>query len=61
MSGRQCALEASLVGEIDVAGPELARSLTDLCLADEYRPYFRPAAARSALSPAIASGMAWCG
>ncbi len=36
------ALEASLVWEIDAAGPELARSLTDLCLVDEYRPYFRP-------------------
>ena len=31
-----------LVGEIDVAGPELARSLTDLGLVDEYRLYFRP-------------------
>jgi len=33
---------ATLVGEIDVAGPDLARSLTDLGLVDEYRLYFRP-------------------
>jgi dihydrofolate reductase len=36
------ALKARLVGEIDVAGPELARSLTELGLVDEYRLYFRP-------------------
>ncbi len=30
-------LKAQLVGEIEVAGPELARSLTDLGLIDEYR------------------------
>ena len=35
-------LKARLVGEIDVAGPNLARSLTDLGLVDEYRLYFRP-------------------
>jgi dihydrofolate reductase len=35
-------LKARLVGEIDVAGPNLARSLTDLGLIDEYRLYFRP-------------------
>ncbi len=35
-------LKARLVGEIEVAGPELARSLTDLGLIDEYRLYFRP-------------------
>jgi dihydrofolate reductase len=35
-------LKAQLVGEIDVAGPDLARSLTDLGLVDEYRLYFRP-------------------
>jgi dihydrofolate reductase len=35
-------LKARLVGEIDVAGPALARSLTDLGLVDEYRLYFRP-------------------
>jgi dihydrofolate reductase len=36
------ALKAKLVGEIDVAGPELAGSLTALGLIDEYRLYFRP-------------------
>ena len=35
-------LKARLVGEIEVAGPDLARSLTDLGLIDEYRLYFRP-------------------
>jgi riboflavin biosynthesis pyrimidine reductase len=28
--------------EIQVAGPDIARSLTDLGLIDEYRLYFRP-------------------
>jgi dihydrofolate reductase len=36
------ALKARLEGEIAVAGPELARSLTDMGLVDEYRLYFRP-------------------
>ena len=35
-------LKARLVGEIDVAGPDLARSLTDLGLIDEYRLYLHP-------------------
>jgi riboflavin biosynthesis pyrimidine reductase len=35
-------LKAQLVGEIEVGGPDLARSLTDLRLIDEYRLYFRP-------------------
>jgi dihydrofolate reductase len=35
-------LKARLAGEIEVAGPELARSLTDLGLIDEYRLYFHP-------------------
>src|SRR5271163_2740249 len=35
-------LKARLVGEIDVAGPDLARTLTDLGLVDEYRLYLRP-------------------
>jgi dihydrofolate reductase len=35
-------LKARLVGEIAVSGPELARSLTDLGLIDEYRLYFHP-------------------
>ena len=38
------ALKARLDGEIAVAGPDLARSLTDLGLIDEYRLYFRPPA-----------------
>src|SRR5512140_4047393 len=37
-----CGLKARLVGEIEVAGPDLARSLTDLGLIDEYRLYLRP-------------------
>jgi dihydrofolate reductase len=35
-------LKAELDGEIDVAGPDLARSLSDLGLIDEYRLYLRP-------------------
>ncbi len=35
-------LKAGLEGEIEVAGPDLARSLTDLALIDEYRLYLRP-------------------
>jgi len=35
-------LKAQHVGEIDVAGPELARSLTDWGLIDEYRIYLHP-------------------
>ena len=35
-------LKAQLVGEVAVAGPNLAKSLTDLGLVDEYRLYFRP-------------------
>jgi dihydrofolate reductase len=35
-------LKAELTGEIDVAGPDLARSLTDLGLIDEYRLYLHP-------------------
>jgi riboflavin biosynthesis pyrimidine reductase len=36
------ALKAQQAGEIDVAGPELAGSLTDLGLIDEYRIYLHP-------------------
>jgi len=36
------ALKASLPGDIAVGGPDLARSLTDLGLVDEYRLYFHP-------------------
>jgi dihydrofolate reductase len=35
-------LKAELAGEIDVGGPVLARSLTDLGLIDEYRLYLHP-------------------
>ena len=35
-------LKARLAGEIEVAGPDLAQSLTGLGLVDEYRLYFRP-------------------
>lgn len=35
-------LKAEVGGDIDVAGPALAGSLTDLGLIDEYRLYFRP-------------------
>ncbi|MBP7242604.1 dihydrofolate reductase family protein [Amaricoccus sp.] len=35
-------LKARLAGEVDVSGPDLARSLTDLGLVDEYRLYFHP-------------------
>jgi dihydrofolate reductase len=35
-------LKARLVGEIEVAGPHLARSLTDVGLIDEYRLYLHP-------------------
>jgi dihydrofolate reductase len=35
-------LKAELAGEIEVGGPDLARSLTDLGLIDEYRLYVHP-------------------
>lgn len=35
-------LKARQVGEIDVAGPDLAGTLTDLALIDEYRLYIHP-------------------
>jgi dihydrofolate reductase len=35
-------LKVQLGGEIEVGGPDLARSLTELGLIDEYRLYFRP-------------------
>jgi dihydrofolate reductase len=35
-------LKAQLAGEIAISGPDLARSLTDLGLIDEYRLYFHP-------------------
>ena len=48
-------LKAKLAGEIAVSGPDLARSLTDLGLIDEYRLYFHPVVllvAESHFSPA---------
>ncbi|HXW72683.1 MAG TPA: dihydrofolate reductase family protein [Methylocella sp.] len=36
------ALKAEQIGEIGVSGPDLARSLTDLHLIDEYRLYLHP-------------------
>jgi dihydrofolate reductase len=35
-------LKAEHAGEIEVAGPQLAQTLTDLGLIDEYRLYFHP-------------------
>ena len=35
-------LKARLAGEVEVAGPDLARTLTDLGLIDEYRLYLHP-------------------
>ena len=35
-------LKGQFAGEIEVGGPELARSVTDLGLIDEYQLYFRP-------------------
>jgi dihydrofolate reductase len=35
-------LKADLAGEIEVGGPDLARSLTEAGLIDEYRIYLRP-------------------
>jgi len=35
-------LKSQFAGEIEVAGPELAQSLTDLGLIDEYRMYLHP-------------------
>ncbi len=35
-------LKARLDGEIEVGGPDLAQSLTELGLVDEYRLYFHP-------------------
>lgn len=36
------ALKTRLAGEIEIAGPELAHSLAELGLVDEYRLYLRP-------------------
>jgi len=37
-----CRLKADLTGEIQVGGPDLAQSLTEAGLIDEYRLYLRP-------------------
>ena len=42
LEGAVRALKTERDGEIEVAGPELARSLTDLGLIDEYRIYLHP-------------------
>jgi dihydrofolate reductase len=42
LEGAMRKLKAERDGEIAVAGPDLARSLTDLCLIDEYRIYLHP-------------------
>ena len=42
LEGAIRALKAGREGEIEIAGPDLARSLTDLGLIDEYRMYLHP-------------------
>jgi dihydrofolate reductase len=42
LEGAMRDLKATRQGEIEVAGPNLARSLTDLGLIDEYRIYLHP-------------------
>ena len=42
LEGTIRALKAEYDGEIEVAGPDLARSLTELGLIDEYRIYLHP-------------------
>jgi dihydrofolate reductase len=42
LAGAIRALKAERDGEIEVAGPDLARSLTELGLIDEYRIYLHP-------------------
>ncbi len=42
LEGAMRELKATREGEIEVAGPELARSLTELGLIDEYRIYLHP-------------------
>ncbi|MCX8477046.1 MAG: dihydrofolate reductase family protein [Sphingomonas sp.] len=43
IAGAIRALKAECDGEIEVAGPDLVRSLTELGLVDEYRIYLHPA------------------
>lgn len=42
LAGTMRRLKAELAGEIEVGGPVLAQSLTELGLIDEYRLYIRP-------------------
>ena len=42
LEGAMLALKADRDGEIDVAGPDLAKSLAELGLIDEYRIYLHP-------------------
>ncbi len=42
LEGAIRALKTEVAGEIEVGGPDLARSLTDLGLIDEYRLYLHP-------------------
>ena len=42
LAGKVRALKAALQGEIEVAGPDLAQSLSELGLIDEYRIYLHP-------------------
>jgi dihydrofolate reductase len=42
LEGLVCGLKARLAGEIAVAGPALAQSLTEIGLIDEYRLYLHP-------------------
>lgn len=42
LEGAIRSLKAEREGEIEVAGPNLARTLTDLGLIDEYRIYLHP-------------------
>lgn len=42
LEGAICELKAEHDGEIEVAGPDLARSLTELGLINEYRIYLHP-------------------
>ena len=42
LRARSRALKAERAGEIEVAGPALAQSLTELGLIDEYRIYLHP-------------------
>ncbi|MGH8335262.1 MAG: hypothetical protein ACRETL_00225 [Gammaproteobacteria bacterium] len=47
-------LKTEVEGDIEVAGPDLAGSLTDLGLVDEYRLYFR-----TFVHSARGSGSSW--